>query len=275
MGFKMKEKQQQMKLAAQEFANGIPIEEVMNKYEVSYASVYNAIKRYNIDYNYTYGRTIFFNENYFEAIDTSEKAYWLGFIFADGSVVKTDKKVSTYNRLQINLSIKDKNHLEKFAQAINFPIENMFEHTPTTSYSCTPMVCLYCNSIKMATDLIKLGCIPNKTYGCNVPILDKNLYSHFIRGYFDGDGCISIKKVGQTSISGMYSFTSDEQFLLQLQQLLMENCNLNKTALYQEKNAVRLSYGGKQQLIRIYNYMYKDSTIHLQRKYDKFSLLFS
>ena len=53
-----------------------------------------------------------FNENIFDNIDTEEKAYWLGFIFADG-YIETQKPNMKYS-FEICLSCKDKHHLEKF-----------------------------------------------------------------------------------------------------------------------------------------------------------------
>ena len=83
------EKQKQMIAAAKEFIAGAKPKEVMEKYGVCYASIWNAIKKYNLPYDKTWGRTVFFNEQFFENIDTEQKAYWLGFTFADGSVIKT------------------------------------------------------------------------------------------------------------------------------------------------------------------------------------------
>lgn len=81
-------------------------DDVQKKYGICYASIYNTIKKYNLPYNKTYGRSIFFNEHFFHNIDTEEKAYWLGFIFADGSIIKTSKNMDKYNRLSICLSKK-------------------------------------------------------------------------------------------------------------------------------------------------------------------------
>lgn len=264
---KLKEKQQQMLLAAKEFVNGAKIENVMAKYHVSYASVYNAIKRYNLDYKYTYGRTIFFNESYFEKIDTEDKAYWLGFIFADGSISKTDSKVSTENRLTISISVKDKALLQKFAECISMPQDKIRHYTPKNSYSCSEMVSIYCNSIKMVTDLKNLNCTPRKTFHSQMPPIPEHLIRHFIRGYFDGDGTIS----GNT-----FEFTSDGNILHEIQIILMNSLGYRKTKIRERKNAFNLRYGGHNQLQKMFHYLYDDATIYLQRKYDKFlSLAFA
>lgn len=274
---KLQHKQKQMKKAAIAFANGTPMKEVLEEYGVSYASVYNAIKRYDIKYEYTYGRTIFFNQNFFNDINSEEKAYWLGFLYADGSVVKSDKNVSDYNRVQLALSIKDIDHLSKFAKAIDYPVENFSEYTPPNSYTSSRMVYMQCNSLKMASDLINVGCVPAKTSKLFVPEIPKNLIRHFIRGFFDGDGSIhAFRRVNK--MAGLFSITTcSNDFLYDLQTILMDKCGLNRTKLthVQKKNAYLMCYGGRLQLIRIFHYLYNDSTIYMQRKYDKFSLLLS
>ena len=256
----LKVKQQNMKLAAEEFSKGADIKDVMKKYNVSYASIYNAIKRYKIDYEYTFGRTIFFNQNYFDNITEEHQAYWLGFIYADGTIVRTDENVSAHNRLQIGLSIKDEEHLKLFAKYINYPIDKLIYYTPPNSYTSSSMCYIQCNSLKITSDLIKVGCIPNKTTHSFMPKIPQNLIKHFIRGYFDGDG----------SISRNFSITSEGNILHQMQNILMKECDLNKTKIPFRKNSYTLSYGGRQQLTRIYHYLYDDSTVYLQRKYDKF-----
>lgn len=191
--FKLAEKQAAMKAAAEEFASGVPIDEVMQRHGVSYSSVYNALKRYDIKYKYTYGRTTFFNEDFFQTIDTEEKAYWLGFIFADGCISKSDSVVSSENRITLALSVKDEQHLEAFAKAINMPTEKIRHVFPKHSYSGSEMLYLYCNSIKMANDLKTLGYSPHKASHVEMPDIHEDFIRHFIRGYFDGDGCVSGK----------------------------------------------------------------------------------
>ena len=68
--------------------------------------------------NHFYRQKYKFQENFFEIIDTQEKAYWLGFLFADGNVYK--KRNSYY----IKLSVCDKEVVERFKQDISaeYPI---------------------------------------------------------------------------------------------------------------------------------------------------------
>lgn len=279
----LKDKQNAILNAAKEFCNGADINYVMKKYNVCYASVYNGIKKFNLQYDYTYGRLNKINENYFENIDTEEKAYWLGFIMADGTVIKTNKNMKLYNRLKLALKLSDECHLKKLLKCIESTTEIKHYTTKnnTTNYSGNDYTYCYvnCDSIKLTNDLIKLGCVPNKTYECSIPDIPNNLIRHFIRGYFDGDGSISIYKDSNTKkIRGEFSITSNYNMLTDIQNILIDKCNLKTTKIKTYKRtdkAGSLRYGGKNQLTRIYEYLYNDSTIFLERKYNNFKLLFS
>lgn len=124
---------------------------------------------------------IYIINNYFEFIDSEDKAYWLGFIYADGCVTKDHKQ------LIINLAPKDYNHLEKFKQCIQGKYQIRFKDN--NRYVS------YCVSCKQFIEyLINDGCIPHKSLILQFPntnILPIEYRRHFIRGYFDGDGCFS------------------------------------------------------------------------------------
>lgn len=261
-----------MKQAAIEYASGVSIQTVMEKYNVSYASVFNAIKRFNIPYDGRSNRRVFFNEDYFANIDTEDKAYWLGFIYADGNVNTTDNSMSKPNRLTVNASGEDGEHLRKFMESIQYTGELRFQIQPI-SYSETPSYRVQCNSVKFVSDLMNLGCVPRKTSDSHLPPISLEMIRHFIRGYFDGDGCIS-----PTNRVGEFSITSEPNILLEIQQVFMKELGLSQTKLKTYKHttvACSLRYGGRANLTKLYDYMYSNATIYMQRKYDKFSLLLS
>jgi len=279
----LKKKQECMKLAAIEFSKGEKIEFVMEKYNVSYASVYNALKKYNIPYTKTFGRTVFFDQDFFENIDTEEKAYWFGIIMADGNVGNTG--ASDDNRVTVAFSEKDEEHLKLFQKTVKHS-GKFYIKQHENSFTNKKMYYLNLNSMKTASDVKKHGCLPRKTGNSSIPKLKKELIPHFIRGYFDGDGSLSVydyvnkKKNGKEyhEVRGEFAITSDKNILLEIQNILMKECDLKKTKLKSYKRteqAFSLRYGGKNQIQRIFNYLYRDATVYLQRKYNKFSLLLS
>lgn len=199
---------------------------------------------------YTYDRDFFFD------IDTEEKAYWLGFIAADGNISKTMKN------MRINLNIKDKNHLEKFRQSIrgNQPIKEIIREKNHSVY-------IDMNSKKICKDLYKYGITPNKSLTLDVAfnLIPKALIHHFIRGYFDGDGSINL----YTRPPYFYeewelSFISTEKVLLFFQKEIEI-----PHKLYACGNNYRFGYRSKKDIEKAIHYMYKDATIYLDRKYEK------
>ena len=134
-----------------------------------------------------------FNENYFEVVDTEEKAYWLGFLYADGYVNSNKTSV------ELGVSEKDLNHLYKFIKCIGGDMKP----TKTTKKSNNKVYIGYrvtLNSPKFKNDLIRLGCYENKGDILEFPTNDQvptELIIHFIRGYIDGDGSISTCNKGK------------------------------------------------------------------------------
>ena len=131
-----------------------------------------------------------FNECIFDIIDTEEKAYWLGFILADGSIssCKTQKRY----QFELSLSEQDKAHLDKFNVFMQHEKDNVklsYTWVNGKKFSrCRWII----NNKHLWSRLNELGCIPNKTLLLTFPYVPKSLVKHLIRGYFDGDGSLGI-----------------------------------------------------------------------------------
>lgn len=197
-----------------------------------------------------------FNENYFDVIDTEEKAYWLGFIFADGCIMS-----KTYS-FELSLGHKDSEHIQKFAKAINYT-GKIYKKKHSTS------CCL--RSKHFWTTLYNYGCVPNKSLVLQFPkltIFKSNCLIHsFIRGYFDGDGCISQHMYTHT-VSPNISLIGTKEFLKEI----LNQCNLQckfRHDLRHSDNTFSLEFS-KENGIKFINYIYLNSSIHLDRKYNKF-----
>lgn len=124
-------------------------------------------------------RTYKVNENYFEKIDTPEKAYVLGFFYADGY---NNQKIGVLEFVQIKERLDILEQIRK-QLSCNYNIKEY------TSGKCTLNIC----SKKMSSDIANAGAVQNKSDLLEFPseqIISKELIPHFIRGYFDGDGCI-------------------------------------------------------------------------------------
>lgn len=199
--------------------------------------------------------------DFFEVINTEEKAYFLGLLYADGF---NDEKKGI---IQINLQSKDEEILKKFSAYIQ-PTKQLYY--TSDKELCKMIIC----SKKMSKDLTKWGCVYKKSLILEFPhFLPDDLMSHFIRGFFDGDGCVMAdmkKKVFH------FKILSTKTVVENIQKYLVANCNLNITKIIEEITPstgnikYNVAYGGRRQLLRIRDYLYKDATIFLQRKYNRF-----
>lgn len=128
-------------------------------------------------------------DRYFETIDSEEKAYWLGFLAADGCVRDGRQK-----SVILKLADKDKDHLCKFRDAVKSNAMLYTEiHTGKYHQELVNNKVVI-SSIPMARDLERHGITPRKTFTLRYPVqsLSPELNKHFIRGYFDGDGSVGL-----------------------------------------------------------------------------------
>lgn len=196
------------------------------------------------------------NEDFFENIDNQEKAYWLGVLYADGYNSEERRYV------RFGQAKKDKELVYKFKNILEaeHPVVFNERHGKVQDFYQISV-----SSVKLSRDLARHGCMQNKTFKTEFPNIPEELYSHFIRGYFDGDGSIW-NSSGYPNIS----ITGNIGLLERIQEILMEECQLNKTKLIsRRKNSiVDIRYGGRNQVRRIYDYLYKDATTFLSRKHN-------
>jgi hypothetical protein len=200
------------------------------------------------------------NENYFENIDTEDKAYWLGFLYADGCV-----RLREGGELRLKLKKSDKNHIELFNKCLNsnYPIKNEIYYAGIKKYKCESEYVNISNT-KLVKDLIKQGCIQTKTFKIKFPDLNENLMNHFIRGYFDGDGCIyKVKKLKNTF---QIFIAGNENFTQSLREHLSKIFNSDKILVYLKHKTYILVINNKLDCLKFKNYIYNNFITFLKRK---------
>lgn len=187
----------------------------------------------------------------FNKIDTEEKAYWLGMLYSDGSIN------SIHGQVELGLQESDYQHLIKLKNFLG--CNNKISYSEKTkSYRLS----FCCSQITKA--LIKLGCVPKKSLILTFPSNEQvppHLKKHFMRGYIDGDGCLC-----HTDKTYYLGFTSTKEFIEQA--IKFFNWRNNKITpsgkAYTWRCADKL-------LVPIYlTTLYKDATIYLDRKYQKY-----
>lgn len=202
------------------------------------------------------------NYTYFENIDNEHKAYWLGFICADGNIFK--------NNLHIGIHSKDIELLEKFKldiEATNPIVSKTYISKGKSSNVCR--IDLYngilCDSLKAK------GINENKTGRMDWGIITNNipddLICHFIRGYFDGDGCWKYNPNRKQAT--FHIIELGDSFTKNILQYLISKGLKSKAKIQsvREKFSV-LEIGGLNNIKVIFDILYSNSTIHLTRKYD-------
>ena len=233
------------------------------------------------------------NENYFSEINSHEKAYILGFIYADGNIINNLEK--TKYCLSIAQKGERKDVLEKIVKALNsnIPIK---EYVPNV-FSIT--LC----SKQITNYLTKLGAIPNKSLVLQFPtedIVPKKYMSSFILGCFDGDGCVwngkrkkmwvkNDKKPGtmreRIVHNVKFTYTGNVDFVNSLQDYLVNLGIVNKKTKLNFSKAKNpnnttcnkvctMEYSGRKQMQKLYEYMYSNSPIWCEEKKLKFEEIF-
>ena len=253
-------------LVIKDYLNYEIIKNIAKNFNISVGYINNILKEFNIKRIYDLkrrenARKYEFNYNIFENIDTEEKSYWIGLLMADGSIGKN----------MITLCLKDDNLVESFKNFIggDQPLK-LKKNCAGVLNQTYVSVC----SKKMVEDLSKCFIVENKTYRTCIPnCIKEELVRHFIRGYFDGDGCCYVRKNGRT---GSFSIVSCSIGILKE----IENILKNRHILRKDKDYIHFlknksNYGtliidNKLEFKLFGNYIYNNASLYLKRKYDKY-----
>jgi len=240
----------------QDYIDGATMQEAADRFGYSYMACSFALDKYGIPKRSRSEarRKYDVNEEFFGEIDTEEKAYWLGFLAADGHVGER-------GHIKVTLSAKDREHVYKFAEAVGaeHPIKIRKRRLDGNTYEvATITVC----SLNMVNDLILLGVGPRKSLTITPSDIPVELLRHYWRGVFDGDGHIyigtqrrfAVKLIGiKAMIDGFRSFLSRSGIETNAQDRV-------------RGNVVEISIGGVSLCKEVLGLLYNQSTVFLDRK---------
>ncbi len=155
------------------YLEGTIIKKIVDEYEVSTSSIYRWLGEFGFERQQHRNRVYTFNEDYFEHIDTENKAYWLGVLASQGALL------NFRNTVKITASEKKQGWLNSFLKAID---------STDTSHKITGSRTYYASirSRKIFDDLKKLGvsnCKPLEFYLPTGIILMGSLEKEYIRGW--------------------------------------------------------------------------------------------
>lgn len=199
------------------------------------------------------------DKKYFKEINTKEKAYFFGLLYADGNIYKRKDRPGTY-RIQLKLQEQDEYIIQKFKEEIKTDIKIRKEKDGSR---------LIFTNKEIAEDLIYHGCVENKSKIKKFPEIEKEFFWDFLRGYFDGNGSVGKSK---TSIY-FRIFTGSKDFAEGLKnELELFNIKINLFNNTAKAGVWELNTGKKEQVKTISEKMYEDTELFLIRKKEKFKI---
>ena len=229
------------------------VKKVLIKHNISIKSIQETnTNKYNI------------NHNYFKT-QTPNMAYWIGILASDGSVNRNE------NQIYIELQKSDRELLEKLNLDINNERE-VKDYETCKGYANSK---LYFYSKTIKEDLKSYHIIPNKTYDSEYTFpekLRKEYIFDYIRGLFDGDGCI---KLTNTTITWQIDVGRKEIAEKIVDLFKEKNIILSIAELPKKNVTIYRVYGyTKEKCEKIYNLLYNTSSnLYMNRKKDKFRKL--
>jgi hypothetical protein len=238
------------------------IADIRRKFRYSYYRIASVLKSHNV-FTKSDHRKYIINENYFQTINTEDKAYNLGIVFAHGTVQNSIKNHHYHAGVQFAIPNTDEIILINLLKSMNgnYPITHITDKKGK-QYS---RLCIW--SKQVATDLLKLGCSAHKNKTLNWPsdnTIPDHLRHHFLRGYIDGGGSMFQSKYRPSNC--YVSLRSSHNFCIKTQEWLINKCNFDKTKIQFNRGSWELRYSGKQQVSKMWYLLYDSATVYLPRK---------
>lgn len=257
---------QKYEIGKEMFLNGGSITQISKQLRISAAWFGYYLKEQGIDTRPN-ATKIEFDRDYFSVIDCEAKAYWLGFIAADGCIVEQYKRGKLKAMvMELTVCEEDKDHLSKLCEAIQLDAGNIKKKIVTVNdkQHVAYKICLC--STSLCRDLVRHGVTPRKSLSIEISpeILNSRHLRHFIRGFFDGNG--SIFKNGKTVM-----FSSASAKMIEQLDSIFHKLGCKHSTVYSNfsvSKGLGISYSGSSGYAIITKYMYENSTIYLTRKHD-------
>lgn len=247
-------------------SENITIVDISKRFGITKTAVKGLLERRNITIRNDKSklkRKYTLDESVFDIIDSQEKSYLLGLLFADGNN-------DGHTEISIQLSEVDITILEKFREF--FKTDRPLEFISKKNNKQHNQYRLRINSRHICDKLTKYGCTKNKSLTLKFPTcIPSEFIHHFIRGYFDGDGCISINKNNYLQ----FSIVGTKEFIGSVADIFIENISDLRIKIYFDKrgSGVYSLFVNGNSSIRVFDYLYNNSNIYIGRKYNKFLLV--
>ena len=217
------------------------------------------------------------NQDYFKNIDAPEKAYILGLLAADGTIYNS--RNSYYARIAVKYT--DVDILEKIKKVMEIKSKICYQEEEVTfpqgGTTIAKMSKINIYGKEIVNDLISYGLVPNKTLNLKIDYkrIPDEFLRDYLRGLWDGDGCFGIyDKKGSTSRIYEVGYIGSEELLSDIKNIILEKFPLHKVNIWHAKECnekiFRLGLSRRDDFVEFLDFIYKDATIYLDRKYQKY-----
>ena len=244
------------------YADGKSVWNIAQTSEASGQLIHSYLKRYGVKFrNGSQSiRRSPIRESAFDEI-TQESSYWLGLLYADGSMVAS----GNYYTLGLVAHSDDEQTIADFWRFLGRDGAHILRRNDKRAVSMK----VGCKQI--CARLLELGVIPKKTHVIRFPdFLPNNCVAAFCRGYLDGDGCVYFHTPKRyVTPQGRVAFSGNPEFIKGLSDQIFESSCVSPTTTTIYKKTSTVSYEGREKLIRLCNWLYADKGPFLPRKKDK------
>lgn len=244
------------------YSSGLSQQKIGQMYNTSHTTIRKILVKNNVERrdNSHKGRKYTINENYFDAIDDQNKAYILGLLYADGC------NYLPQHRVKLELQERDKDILEKISAKINTNKPLSFVELNNKNANWQNTYRLDITNKHVSETLNNLGVVQNKSLVLTFPRwLDPTLYSHFLRGYFDGDGCLQ---------KYFLTIVSTQEFCQSVAKICEDALGVLATISdipnKPDSNTKLLCITGIGKMKKFLDYIYQDAELYIQRKHDAY-----
>ncbi len=236
--------------------------EIAKRYGISSQLVVSRLKDWKISLRSRHDVSYYkwqVNHAFFDEVDSEAKAYFLGFLYADGYNTGGN---GCYN-VKLALHEKDVSILEKFSAMIK-------SNRPLIYSEQKRQYTLRLSSKLLSERLTELGCHRAKSFTLTFPVwLSKSLLRHFVRGYMDGDGWIAKRERWYTA--GAIGSTA---FIEKMSEIISRECGVDSPIkAYKTKGISTFEISGKIRVSEFLRWLYKGATIYLDRKQETANLI--
>lgn len=215
-----------------------------------------SVKRYKVD------------DHFFDVINTEIKAYAFGLWASDGYVCVKRNKIS--------LQLTDQEIVERLRQEMKYT-GPLYVSQPPDRPTWKPRHGLVISSALLSGSLADKGLCHDKTFSLTFPcdrVVPLQFLAPFMRGYFDGDGCVGCYPV-RHYWCWRISITSTHQFLSGMCEMLRNTAGIHTGGIYRLKkddthNVRKWSLSCQNDVRKFLDWLYQDATIFLRRKYDRY-----